>query len=263
MLFSFHSMSSYLHSRPPFSLFVLSLVSLSLTSFALALYCHTSTSLPNTDVLDWHKLLSQLSRLKICIESGPSNRTVLHPGSGNMTAALEGVELEGRLGLVAGSGGKVRLSGILSPALLGLSGPPLLLQLRQEGGTSPVCVGVTGTGQQLTHLTNSTVGRSGCLGEGGEDVEGEMQFSAHRPAHLPAAWCSHGSPTTWRFQSDKDQWGTLLTEADRARVVSHLMITSALLLAVACGLLLWAASRSGRPSRSHMTLLPTEEEEDF
>ena len=47
------------------------------------------------------------------------------------------------------------------------------------------------------------------------------------------------------------------------QVVSHLMITSALLLAVACGLLLWAASRSGRPSRSHMTLLPTEEEEDF
>ena len=108
-----------------------------------------------------------LTAAKICIESGPSNRTVGHPGSGNMTAALEGVDLEGRLGLVAGSGGgKVRLSGILSPALLGLSGPPLLLQLRQEGGTGPVCVGMSGTEQQLSHLTNSATGRSGCLGQG-------------------------------------------------------------------------------------------------
>ena len=148
-----------------------------------------------------------------------------------MTAALEGVELEGRLGLVAGSGGgKVRLSGILSPALLGLSGPPLLLQLRQEGGTGPVCVGMSGTEQQLSHLTNSTTGRSGCLGEGGEEGEGEMQFSAHRPAHLPAAWCSHGNPTTWRFQSDRDQWGTLLTEADRARVCIPAALASTELL---------------------------------
>ena len=71
MLFSCHSMSSYLHSRPPFSLFVLSLVSLSLTSFALALYCHTSSNLPNTDVLDWHKLLSQLSRFKAQSHTAP------------------------------------------------------------------------------------------------------------------------------------------------------------------------------------------------
>lgn len=79
MLFSFHSMSSYLHSRPPFSLFVLSLVSLSLTSFALALYCHTSTSLPNTDVLDWHKLLSQLSRLKVQSRTAPPCQPAVAP----------------------------------------------------------------------------------------------------------------------------------------------------------------------------------------
>ena len=61
------SLSSYLYSKPPLSIFLLSLLILSFTSLILALYCHSNTHLINNDILNWNILLTKMSDFKYCL----------------------------------------------------------------------------------------------------------------------------------------------------------------------------------------------------
>ena len=63
------SLLSYFYSKPPLSIFLMSLLMLSATSLILALYCHHNTDLLNMDILDWNSLLSKMPDFKYCLQN--------------------------------------------------------------------------------------------------------------------------------------------------------------------------------------------------
>ena len=79
MFLSFHSLSSFLSSRPPLAMFILSLLALSVTTLSLAIYCRSSPDLHNVDVLDWNKLFTEMSNIKFCLKTNSSSNSSSSP----------------------------------------------------------------------------------------------------------------------------------------------------------------------------------------
>ena len=99
MGFSCSAVSGYFSSRPPVSIFIFSMLALSVSLLGLAAYCHYKSDL-QAEVLDWSRLLREMSELRHCLGNSSQTETSLATVE---TASLGGVPV---LGEVEERGGK-------------------------------------------------------------------------------------------------------------------------------------------------------------
>ena len=97
MFLSYHSLSSFLCTRPPLAMFILSLLLLSVTTLSLALYCRSSPNLHNVDVLDWNKLFTEMSDIKFCLKNSTAVPIVGTSNTTTYAATIGQVEIESNL----------------------------------------------------------------------------------------------------------------------------------------------------------------------
>ena len=79
------------------AIFLASLMALSVTALALAIYCHNNTSLTNVDILNWDRLLSQMSELKYCLHTNMTENTTTSSNITVYSAAMSDVPLKSDL----------------------------------------------------------------------------------------------------------------------------------------------------------------------
>jgi len=274
MFLSYHSLSSFLCTRPPLAMFILSLLLLSVTTLSLALYCRSSPNLHNVDVLDWNKLFTEMSDIKFCLK----NTTVPNIGDSNVTtytATIGQVEIESNLVAFLPRGSQY-FSGVgyIPLTHLGLghtSEESVLVKLQQERGQVTVCVRVESEQVELIeHLRNDTVGNDACI----DSARDTMEFAAHGEKHLPSGWCKEDEETVFKWDfAGREDLATFLSQEEREVLYVHLLATSAVLASAVVCMLVWAAargaaagSRRGEDRRGDMMLLPSDgvdEERDF
>jgi len=274
MFLSYHSLSSFLYSRPPLAMFIFSLLALSVTTLSLALYCRSSPKLHNVDVLDWNRLFTEMSDIKYCLKtnSTPSAET---SNTTTYTATMANVSIKSNLvAFLPRDSQYFSGEGSIPLAHLGLghtSEESVRVKLQQERGQATVCVRVESEQVELIeHLRNDTVGNDACIDNARETPE----FVAHSDKHLPHSWCkiNEGTVFQWDFE-EREDWATFLTQEEREVMYVHLLATSAVLASVVVSMLLWAAARGAAAGnrrvgdrRGDMMLLPSEgqeEERDF
>jgi len=275
MFLSYHSLSSFLCTRPPLAMFILSLLLLSVTTISLALYCRSSPNLHNVDVLDWNKLFTEMSDIKFCLKNSTAVPIVGTSNTTTYAATIGQVEIESNLVAFLPRGSQY-FSGVGSIPLthLGLghtSEESVLVKLQQERGQVTVCVRVESEQMELIeHLRNETVGSDACI----DSARDTLEFVAHSDKHLPHGWCKEeeGTAFQWDFAGREDL-ATFLSQEEREVLYVHLLATSAVLASAVVCMLVWAAargaaagSRRGEDRRGDMMLLPSEggeEERDF
>ena len=246
MVFSCSAVSGYFSSRPPVTIFLVSLLTLSVALLVLAGYSHYKTDLED-EVLDWARLLREMSQLKFCLgnSSWPAESS---PGS-VVTASLDGVPVSGEEDFSS--------TGVLPLSLLGLLSPHnVSVSLQVKAGQA--CVMVEAAELHLvSHLRNETVGSSSCW-----DNKRELRrWTAHRRQHLPHNWCQQpGEPTDIHFGTVAGL-ETFLTQDQRDVMYYHLTATSLILMVLCLLVVLWAGIR--RDPRQSLTLLPTSDSEDM
>ena len=63
----YQNLCSFFYSKPPLCVFLLSLLSFSIITFSLSIYVQHNDRVANIDVLDWNRLLLEMSELKYCL----------------------------------------------------------------------------------------------------------------------------------------------------------------------------------------------------
>jgi len=265
---SWRNVCSFCMTRPPQVVFLVSLICLAFTSLCLAFYAQNSSiTLHNIDVLDWNRLLLEMSHLKYCLTDRPASP----PLSGG-TRTERTVRLQSNLlAFLSGNSSSFRGAGMVPLDHMGLghSGQNVSVTLVQERPGPEVCVRVEGEEEVVKHLVLEE--KDACsIGEK-EEVK---EFLVHTKTHLPHSWCSSmNSSTKFEFwYQGREDWATLLTQEDRAVMVRHLVGTSIVLFCGAFIILLYAAvsggltsrriqSKSSSDGRGDMQLLATDQED--
>ena len=246
-MFSCSSVPGYFSSRPPLSIFLLSLLGLAVSLLVLAGLCHHKTDLQD-EVLDWPRLLTVMSQLKYCLGN-----------SSQQSSGGAGREGGGSLASVPVLGeGDISSVGSLALSLLGLASPHnITVSLQAAAGQ--VCLTVeTSEPSLLSHLKNETVGTSSCQAP---DLQ-LRTWTAHRRQHLPHQWCQQPGEQELQIKlGSMPGLETFLTQDQRDVMFSHLMTTSVILLLLCLLVVLWAGVR--RDTRDSLTLLPTSDSEDM
>jgi len=266
MFLSFHSLSSFLSSRPPLAMFILSLLALSVTTLSLAIYCRSSSNLHNVDVLDWNKLFTEMSSIKFCLKTNSSSNSSNSP----YIATMGKVPIDSNLVAFLPSDSEYFSGeGMIPLTHLGLghtSEESVMVKLQQEKRDVTVCVRVESDNAELIeHLRNDTMGNDPCIVSDRDTRE----FIAHSDKHLPHTWCKEDEGTIfqWSFKG-RDDWATFLTSEEREVLYLHMLATSAVLASAVVVMLVWAAVRGGTGSRrvgdrrGDMQLLSSQGQED-
>ena len=245
MGFSCSAVSGYFSSRPPVSIFIFSMLSLSLALLGLAGYCHYRPDL-QAEVLDWSRLLQEMSELSYCLGNSSQSQVIAAP---EMTASLAGVPVLGEGDFTSG--------GTLPLSLLGLDSPHnVTISLQVRAGQA--CVRVQAETDLLSHLRNESLGETPCWQE-----ESQLStWTAHRPRHLPHNWCDLPGHSQARIKFGSiPGLETFLSQEQRDVIYYHLVTTSLLLIVVCVVLVVWAGLR--RDTTDSLTLLPTSDSEDM
>jgi len=266
MFLSFHSLSSFLSSRPPLAMFILSLLALSVTTLSLAIYCRSSPNLHNVDVLDWNKLFTEMSSIKFCLKTNSTKNSSSIP----YTATMAKVPLDSNLvAFLPKESEYFSGEGRIPLTHLGLghtSDESVMVKLQQERGEVTVCVRVESENAELIkNLRNDTMGNDACIVSGRDTKE----FIAHSHKHLPHSWCKEdeGIVFQWNFKGRED-WATYLNSEERELLYVHMLATAAVLACVVVSMLVWAAAKGGGGSRrvgdrrGDMQLLASQGQED-
>ena len=240
MGFSCSAVSGYFSSRPPVSIFIFSMLALSVSLLGLAAYCHYKSDL-QAEVLDWSRLLREMSELRHCLGNSSQTETSLATVE---TASLGGVPVLGEVEDISSVG-------TLSLSLLGLTSThnvTVWLQVR----AGQACLQVGAEAGLLRHLRNESQGVTPCW-----EGEGKPRtWTAHRPRHLPQNWCSLPGQTKVQLHfGSMPGLETFLTQDQRDVMYYHLVTTSILLMLVCVVVVVWAGLR--RETTDRMTLLPT------
>ena len=251
-MYSCSSVSVYFSSRPPLAIFLLSMLGLAVALMVLGVFCHHKTDLQD-EVLDWPRLLREMSRLKYCLgNSSQLNTTVPGPV---VAASLDNVPVVGE----GEEEGDISSVGTLPLSLLGLTSPHnITVSLQAAAGQ--VCVTVeTSQPSFLSHLKNESVGTSSCRAP---DLQ-LRTWRAHQRQHLPHSWCQQPGEQQLEIKLGTIMPGleTLLTQDQRDVMYSHLMTTSVVIIILCLLMVLWAGVR--RDTRDSLTLLPTSDSEDM
>jgi len=254
-------------SRPPLAVFLCSLLLICLTTLSLAIYVHTTDNMDNPDILDWNRLLSEMSNMKYCMSS---NTTLPSHDKSVLTVSRSDVPLISNPSLpnLTSNATSFTSIGLVPLDNMGLDhiGHHVSVSLHQRPGESTVCVEVRGSNHLVSKLHNkdNSTRMSPCPGS---NLGPSSQFLVHPPKHLPHSWCSKGTPFALKWPSPPS-WATHLTPEEKQVSVSHLLIASGVILlsviiiTVCVGVSrnkdLRTRSRSGGDGRGDMQLLPTQ-----
>ena len=251
-MFSCRSVPGYFSSRPPLTIFLVSLLALAVALMVLAGLCNHKEDIPD-EVLDWPRLLREMSRLKYCL----GNSSQQGPVVGLVGASLESVPVVGEGG--EGGEGDISSVGSLALSLLGLPSPHNIT-VRLQAAAGQVCVRVeTREPGLLAHLQNETVGTSSCGSSPGTQLR---TWTAHRRQHLPHQWCQQPGEQELEIRlGTMPGLETFLRQDQRDLMYSHLITTSLIILLLCLLVVLWAGVR--RDTRDSLTLLPTSDSEDM
>ena len=246
MFFSCSSVPGYFSSRPPLSIFLLSLLGLAAALMMLGVFCHHKTDIQD-DVLDWPRLLRGMSGLRYCLGNSSQQNTA---GTGVVRASLGSVPV-----LMEGD---ISSTGRLDLTLLGLPSPHnITVSLQAEAGQ--VCLTVESSEPiLLSHLKNESVGTSSC-----RTPDRQLRtWTAHKRQHLPHQWCQQPGEQQLQIKLGiMSGLETFLTQDQRDVMYSHLMTTSVIIILLCLLVVLWAGVR--RDTRDSLTLLPTSDSEDM
>lgn len=240
---SCRNVSSFCRSRPPLIVFLVSLLCLGITCVCLAVYtANTTTKLYNPDILDWNRLLLEMSRLKFCLTDKTPDRQS-HPelSHAERTVLLKSNLLGDQRSFLGV--GLVTLDGMG----LGHMGQNVSVTLRQTKPGPEVCVRVEGRSEVIRNLM---VGNNSSCAGGEIESNADMKlYKVHSKSHLPRSWCEdQGAKFVFSYKS-REEWATLLTEEDKEVMVRHLVGTSSLLFCVVFIMVLYAAARGGQSTR--------------
>lgn len=263
-----HSCASILllcSSRPPLAIFISALFFISLTAFSLALYVHSST-LQNPDILDWSRLLEEMSELKYCLhQTHPStyasnssfvsvSRADIHPPL--YSSLIKPAQL---------SVGSFLAQGWIPLDHMGLGhkNQQVEVTISRLNDARNFCLQVRGASTTLRSLNSTTT--TTCSNPPDKKLS---HFTAHASAHLSRNWCSNGSQFTFLPETLPD-YGTQLTDQERNVAVEHLTLAAFALLVVIVGILLCAGRsfktiegmRRAGDERGDLQLLSTHEED--
>lgn len=254
-------------SRPPLALFLCSLLLICVTCLSLAMYVHTTDNMDNPDILDWNRLLSEMSNLKYCMSS---NTTLPSNNKSVVTVSRSDVPLISQPSLTNLTSNATSFTsyGLVPLDNMGLDhiGHHVSVSLHQRPGESTVCVEVRGSDHLLSklHPKDNSTGLSPCPGS---NLSPSSQFLVHPPKHLPHSWCSKGTPFVLKWPSPPS-WATHLTSEEKQVSVSHLLLASGVILLSVILITVWVGltpnkdgttrSRSAGDGRGDMQLLPTQ-----
>lgn len=249
MFLSFHSLSSFLCSRPPLALFILSLFALTVTTFSLALYCRSSSNLKNVDVLDWNKLFTEMTDLKFCLKKNVSETDtseIFNDANVTYIATMANVPINTNLvAFLSKEDAYFSGEGIVPLNHIGLGhqiGDSVRVKIQQEKGQIKACVRVETVQMELIdHLRNSTIGNdNACI----DNTWVTKNFTVHSKKHLPHYWCQEREDIIFRWDfKGREDWTTFLTMEEREVLYVHLLATTAVLGSIIFCLLVWAAAK--------------------
>jgi hypothetical protein len=237
---SCRNVSSFCRSRPPLIVFLVSLLCLGVTCVCLAVYtANTTANLYNPDILDWNRLLLEMSRLKFCLtDKTPDTQSHSDLSQVERTVLLKSNLLENQIFLGVGL---VPLDGMG----LGHMGQNVSVTLRQAKPGPEVCVRVEGRSEVIRNLM---VGKNTSCAEEMESNADMKLYKVHSKSHLPRSWCEDQDNFEFSYKAT-EKLATLLTEGDKEVMVRHLVGTSSLLFCVVFIMLLYAAARGGQSTR--------------
>ena len=259
MQLMWRSLASYFYSRPPLAIFLASLLTLSMTTLSLGIYCHYNTSLLNVDVLNWHKLMTEMSKLKYCLHS---NSTMDINSTSEYCATQGNVQIQTGIGSYVmeanNPSSTISWVGNISLSLLGLgyiSQENITVLVQKERLSTEACIRVESqTAGFVENLRNESIGQSTCLDTG----HVTHMWTAHSAKHLPHTWCSKPGQHVFDMKfGDTEGLETYLTQEDRNLMYQHLLITSLFLVLVCVGVITWAWVSITRDQTRDMTLLPS------
>jgi len=267
----YQNLCSFFYSKPPLCVFLLSLLSFSIITFSLSIYVQHNDRVANIDVLDWNRLLLEMSELKYCLcrdkchcqESvhlnegamlGTRVRRDLNQASVNnkSSAALASIPIKTRLlDQLKIKEETFRGTGVVPLDHFGLGHDPTAKVAvtihQQKQFQDKLCVVVEGDKKHLEAIVNSSATSEGC--PGGASLGGTTTLCVHSASHLPHAWCQNGT----RFEIDYDEqeeWVTHLSAQERAIVHIHLMATAAFLFTIVIFMAGFAAFRGSMGART-------------
>jgi len=264
-----HSCTSILllcSSRPPLAIFLSSLLLISITAFSLALYVHSSPLLPNPDVLDWGRLLEEMSELKFCLQNHPntsaSNSSLVSVSRADIHPPLHSSLIKPSQLLSVGS---FLAQGWIPLDHMGLGHKDQQVEvtISRLDGARDFCLQVRGAPPALRSLNSTS--KETCSSPPDKKLK---HFTAHASSHLSRTWCSNGSQFSFLPEILPD-YSTQLTDQERSVAVEHLTLAAFALLALIVGILLCAGRsiktfegrRTGGDERGDLQLLSTNEED--
>lgn len=241
---SCRNVCTFCMTRPPQVVFLVSLICLAFTTLCLAWYArNTTNTLHNMDVLDWNRLLLEMSHLKYCLTDSPPSSPLSGGSRAQRTVRLQ----SNLLAFLSGNSSSFRGAGLIPLDHMGLghSGQHVSVTLVQERPGPEVCVRVEGKEEVVRHLVLEE--KNVCSVGEQEEVK---EFQVHSKTHLPHTWCSTVSSTKFEFSyQGREDWATKLTQEDRTVMVRHLVGVSVVLFCGAFIILLYAAVKGGQSSR--------------
>ena len=252
-------------SRPPLAIFLSSILLISITAFSLALYVHSSPLLPNPDVLDWGRLLEEMSELKYCLYQNHPNISA----SNSSLVSVSRADIHPPLYSSLIKPSQLSMGSFLAQGWipldhmgLGHKDQQVEVTISRLDGASDFCLQVRGAPPLLRSL-NST--KESCSSPPDKKLK---HFIAHASAHLSRTWCNNGSQFSFLPEILPD-YSTQLTDQERSVAVEHLTLAAFALLALIFGILLCAGRsiktfegrRTGGDERGDLQLLSTNEED--
>lgn len=270
-----HNVKSFFYSKPPLVVFLISILSFSVTMLCLALYIQNNPSVKNTDVLDWNRLVQELGELKFCLcpkeedcvcQKSIHTEVVVGRKRRELGENLNQVDLNNstKIFVTEKLPIKTRLLDQLSlnTTFRGVAVVPLdhfglghdssatvKVTLQQEQDSQDmVCVTVEGDQEHVQGLLNDTVGSAQCS----SPQAASHSLCVHSSSHIPHSWCENGVRFDMDF-AELPQYITYLTPQDRSLVHLHLMSTSAFLAALFLVFMGVAAVRGSRGARTLTT----------
>lgn len=266
------SISALYTSRPPLAIFLCSLVLISITTFSLALYVHSKDRLDNPDILDWNRLLKEMSQMKYCLSqsnSTTSSSVMKAPQSTNAsslplrnssltTVSRRGIYLTSNLLVNFPLGSSFNGLGSIPLDHMGLghNGEQVEVLMQQTQGESSVCMEVRGKPDVLARLKSEVNSLNISdkneytekITENGTSVKSKKEAPGSRPCpdsrlgpsrNFTVHFTAH-LPRAWCDKGEEfpvrwihnPSWATPLTLDERAISVFHLLISSAVLLLI-------------------------------
>ena len=263
-----HSCASILllcSSRPPLALFLSSILLIIITAFSLAIYVHSNPLLPNPDILDWGRLLEEMSELKYCLYQAQPNTSA--PDSSLVSVSRADIHAPLHTSLIKPaqlSVGSFLAQGNIPLDHMGLGHKDQQVEvtISRLDGAKDFCLQVRGAPPALRSLNSTKDICSSSL-----DMK-TKHFTAHATTHLSSSWCSNGSQFTFLPEILPD-YSTQLTDQERSVAVQHLILSAFALLVLIVGILLCAGRsiktiegrRTAGDERGDLQLLSTHEED--